>query len=382
MMRRVAVLCCILAMGLPLQGCWNYREVDSLMIVAGMAVDAGQEGHKYHLTIDLADTSNAGKDKPVVSALVESEGDSIFEAIRNSITRVGMELYWQNCQVVIISQDVAGESIAPIIDWLNRDPEPRLTIEMYVSQAPTAKEVLVQKSAAMAITSFEIDKYYEINEKIRPVAEYKMLYNVYNDLASRGKSLLLPALNVAGNADSPACVLSGIAYFDKDRLAGFLPAEESQFAMFVLNHVRGGVITVRSPEENTIAALEIHQNKTAVTVQARDGKLFVTIETGTETAIDELDTKTNYLKKDRREELKSMAEIGLAADIAGVVRAMQERGYDIFGFSDVLHRSDPDSWNALRENWRDVFRQAEVRVSCGITIRNGKESRFSVGGGS
>jgi spore germination protein KC len=43
---------------------------------------------------------------------------------------------------------------------------------------------------------------------------------------------------------------------------------------------------------------------------------------------------------------------------------------DIFGFCDILHRNDPQTWYQLRQNWDEVFRNLEVDVTCKINIRN------------
>jgi spore germination protein KC len=375
MKKRIAALLCILIMVSLLQGCWNYREVDNLQIVAGVAVDRGYEGHKFHLTIDLADTTKAGKDKPVISTLVESEGDTIFNAVNNASARVGMQLYWENCQIAVISQDVAQESIIPVIDWLNRDLEPRITMELFISQERTAKEILKQQSTTMSITSFEIDKLYELNEQVQPIAEYSELYQISNTLAHKGSALVLPALRIADNIDDKVCILNGMAVFDGDRLIGYLTPTDSKYAMFVTNHVKGGSLEVKASTGNTIGSLKIFGNTTSVKTSVEDGKLKVSIETKTDVSMDELDTRMNYTDKDKIGEYEMMAESQLAAEIGKTIQIVQSQyGKDIFGFGDVLHRSDPGAWYTLQQNWDEAFRTAKIQVSCKIKIRNRGEN--------
>jgi spore germination protein KC len=244
MKRRIAILLVLLLVAAPLQGCWNYREVDTLNIVAGFAIDKGYEGYKYHMTIDIADTSSAGKDKPVVSTFVETEGDTVFDAVRKAMKKTGYRLYWPDCQIGIIGQDVAQESILPIIDFLMRDAEPRMTMELFVSQEKTAKEVLVQKTTTMSISSFEIDKLYELNELYDPVSPYQLLYEDYNTLASEGRALALPTLHLVTNMDTKTAMLNGTAIFDKDRLKGYLTAEDSFYMLFAMDRIKGGVFNV------------------------------------------------------------------------------------------------------------------------------------------
>lgn len=65
-------------------GCWNYREIEKTTIVAGVAIDKGTNGYKYHLTYEVL-TFPGGNEKSVESALLESDGDSVFDAVRKTV---------------------------------------------------------------------------------------------------------------------------------------------------------------------------------------------------------------------------------------------------------------------------------------------------------
>lgn len=371
MKRKTAALLVLLIMAGFIQGCWNYREVDSLNIVAGVAIDRGQEGYKYHLTIDIADTSNAGKDKPVVSTLIETEGDTMFDAVRNAVKKTGLRIYWPNCQIVVISQEIADESIQPIVDYFMRDAEPRITMELFVSQEKTAKEIMQQQATTMSITSFEIDKMYELTELYEPVTVYLQLHEIYNVLADKGRALTLPTLKLVENVGSKTAALSGTAVFDRDRLKGFINDEDSKYLLFLMDRIKGGVLTVKAATDNTIAALEIFGNKTTITPITENGEIRFSIHTETQTAVNELDTTMDYLEVDSVEQLQALAETQLKDNIERVIKIVQEQfGKDVFGFGDALHRSDPVAWNSVSQNWDEVFKNLKFDVSCKVIVRN------------
>lgn len=371
MKRKLSVLMSLLMVAALLQGCWNYREVDSLNIVAGLAIDRGYEGYKYHLTMDLADTSNAGKDKPVITNLIETEGDTLLDAIRNAIKRTGMKLYFSDCQIAVISQDVAEDSILPVIDFLMRDAEPRMTMELFISEEKTAKEILQQQSTTMAITSFEIDKMYELNEKYQPVALYQLLFEDYNTLADTGRALSLASLKLADNDGNKTTVLGGTAIFKKDKLKGFITTQDSKYVLFAMGRVKGGVLNVKAPTGNVIAALEVFGNKTTVTPIVENGKIRFTMYTQIDAAIDELDVATDVTDQESRNGFEAAAEMQLQNSISGVIQMVQQQyGLDIFGFGDELHRSDPAAWYQVENNWDEIFKKVQVDVKCKINIRN------------
>lgn len=141
-----------------MNGCWNYREIETLALVAGAAMDKGTNNN-YHLTLEVLNESgsvgggggNGGQG--VTSTLIESDGKTIFDAVRNAVRISDKKLYWGSCKVMIISQELAREGIAPLLDFLIRDSEPRLTIDLFVSKEATAKDIIKQKSPVNPITS-------------------------------------------------------------------------------------------------------------------------------------------------------------------------------------------------------------------------------------
>ena len=74
-------------------GCWNYREIDNLAIVAGIAIDKDMVTNKYILTTEVITTQSQGVSSIISSELYSSEGDSVFGAVRNTIEKTGLRLF-------------------------------------------------------------------------------------------------------------------------------------------------------------------------------------------------------------------------------------------------------------------------------------------------
>lgn len=372
MKRRVACLMSLLLVAGLLQGCWNYRELDKMRFVAGCAIDKGTD-EKYRLTIDLLTTFTAGKDKPVESLFITVEGETIIDAGRKLAKLAANKLYWPHCQILILSKDVAQESILPIMDFFMRDAEPRLTLELLVSEEETAAEVLKQKPLTMSISSFEIDTILENNQKNLATTEIVLLYEAYNTLAGNGKALTLPACRLEEQDGVQTAVIGGIAVFKRDRLIGFLTPEESKEYLFLTNAIEGGILPVQADTGNTIAALEIFANKTTLKPTSNNGAVEFAIHTETDVDLAELNTTQDYVYRDGKgpEDLKAMAERQLSERLLTMVQSVQDRfGVDIFGFGDVLHRSDPAAWRQVSPLWDELFKTIKVSVSSTIHIRN------------
>ena len=114
--------------------CWDYREVDTLGIVSGIAVDKSTDGKNYLVSFEVMKISSGGIDSKTTTELIKCEGKTIFEAARNAIVVAGKKLYFSHAKALIISSEVAKEGTAKVIDFFNRHVETRRDIGVYISK--------------------------------------------------------------------------------------------------------------------------------------------------------------------------------------------------------------------------------------------------------
>ena len=88
--RKIIALLLIVPLLSSLCGCWNYRLLEDLGIVAGVAIDKGTDD-KFELTMEIAD-AKSGKERMVDSHIIHSSGNTIFDAVRDGISIIGKKL--------------------------------------------------------------------------------------------------------------------------------------------------------------------------------------------------------------------------------------------------------------------------------------------------
>ena len=132
--------------------CWDYREIDKLAVVAGVAVDKGTTG-QYEVTAEIVQISG-GKDTKTMSNTITMEGRTMFDAVRNGISLSGKKLYWSHTKVIILSKEIASEGVMKVIDWFNRDAETRPDFHVLISEGASAKEIFSGQGATEEIKSF------------------------------------------------------------------------------------------------------------------------------------------------------------------------------------------------------------------------------------
>jgi hypothetical protein len=162
-MRKAAntlIICFITLLNIIINtGCWNYRELNDIAIVSGTAIDKNEKNNKYIVTFEIINTKGAKESKNIPD-LVTMEGNSIFDAVRNTIEKLARRIYWSHAKVVVINKSIAKEGITPVIDFMYRDAEVRTDIWMLISDDDTAADILKGKDKYHDTISFHIDEAF------------------------------------------------------------------------------------------------------------------------------------------------------------------------------------------------------------------------------
>jgi len=365
--------------------CWNYKEINEVTIVAGMAVDKLSDG-RFLVTFETVEPSGGkeAKNKPQV---IQSEGLTILDSIRNAVKVSGKRLYFSHTKVVIISQDIAANGISPVIDWLTRDVEPRLELYLIISKGKTANEIINQKEPSQTIKSYDM---YNILKKQSSIAKSNdvPVFRLNNILATEGISPTLPVAELVSRGEKKVLEVSGAAVLSKDKLIGFLNEDETKFLLFIRNRIKTPILIEKINIDNKTnvnpdVSLEVFKSKTSLTPENYNGKLIMNLNVKTEASIAEIYSGIDFVDDINREKLISQSEKNLEEDIIRLIKRVQkDYGVDIFGFSTVLKSKDPEQWKSVEKDWNQTFKNLEVTVSSILSIRNeGKQGKpINIGG--
>ena len=367
----IVVLC------LPLSGCWDYRGLNKISIVSGVAIDRQEDTKSYHLTIETIDFSAAGKESSGKSQLVETEGVTIYDAVRNAKKRLAKKLYFGDIKVIVISSQIAREEgINSVLDWFLRDIELRETTNPIISQEKTAKEILAANGVDDKIISEEIEKMIDSDKKTTASTKKIASYQVFDVLqGDKGTSLVLPAIHCVPNQEKKVVELNGVAVFKEDKLQGYLSPEETHYYLFGADEIAGGIITFpfekKDSRKQDNFSLEIAKNKTKKSYVYDGNRIKVFFDIKTTAYLGEVGTDLDDLKMDTMEKIKSTATLTFTQKMESVIKKGQlELGCDIFGIGTMIHKSDPALWYKLRENWDYYVQTLEVEIRPELVISN------------
>jgi spore germination protein KC len=354
-----------------LTGCWNYTEIDKMALVSGMAIDKSDSGEGYEINVEMIDVEPSDKNPTFKSVRIESKGESIFDSIRNIINISAKTLYWSHATTVIVSKDLAKDGVLPVLDWIARDPQARLSIYLLISDTNNAKEILNLQSLSTEIRSFEIENMIISNSDLSKIPQIQV-YELINDISTKGIYPVIPTVGPIINEGKKTMELSGGAILKQDSLAGFINLEDIKYYLFVRNKIKGGLLNInlKNDDSKSKMTLEVFKNKTKITPKISDGKLSMSIKVKTQVSIGESDNRLNIIDKSENLKIKDSAEKYLEDNILDVIEKMQKDfGLDIFGFGNIVKEKMPNLWKSVEDEWDTIFQQLNIEVDADVHIR-------------
>lgn len=368
---KIAIFMLILSISAMLfSGCWNYREIDKMSIVAGVSVDKGKN-QRYLLTAEIIKIG-AGRDSEMLSQNISSEGETLFDAIRNIISISGKKLYWGHAQVIIFSKDIAKEGIYEVIDWYKRDAETREDVKMLISQEATAREIFRGQGVTENIKSIILANILDNQASLSKAAKLDITkYDI--QYYAKGASGILPTVKLKETEGKLIPEIIGTAIIKDDKLVGFLDGDDTKYLLFIRDEIKGGLLieNSRDLQNKSLISLEIFKNKTKIIPEINGKEIKMHIKIATTVAIDEIESKENLIDEEGVKKVKKKSEKNLEKDVVMLIQKMQrEYNADIFGFSMLIEQNIPNEWDKIKNNWDELFKKVKVNVKAEINIKN------------
>ncbi|WP_438432583.1 Ger(x)C family spore germination protein [Gorillibacterium sp. sgz500922] len=358
-----------------LTGCWSYRELDSLMIVSGLAIDKGEQDGQIMLTVEVVDVQNSSKNSANSSHVITMTGDSMFNIVRDFISVTGKRLYWSHAKIIILSKEITREGVNRYLDWFARDTETRADMFVLIADHGKAKDIFNPAIGKRRIISFEIADILkkEKNLERAPMVE---IWDMINRIERTGKSPTAPLVRLVPFEKGWTEQVEGLAVLELGKYVGDLDGEQTLYCLFVKDLIRGGALVIDGKTMKNAISLEIDSSKTAKSLVFKNGKPVFLLRIKTEVSLDEVREEEPFYTRKERDELEARASKTLERRISEHIERVQSQyGADIFGFGNYIHEHHPELWKRYRSNWHEEFRKLDVRVAAEVNVKStGKTS--------
>ena len=370
MKKKIAVLLLAVVQLFLLSGCRNYVEIDEQINVSGMAFDVGREGKRLHLSVEIV-TVGKGEKSQFESHVMEAEGDTVFEAVRQLMDVSSKKLYFGHCKLIVIGESLARSGIRELLDLPLRNHELRTTMNIVIARGCSGRDILVTKGLTTTIVSYRICDLLKTCEKFDGYAGKDKEYQVYDTLETQGLEIAVPALERTQIDGEDVARLCGEGAFSGDRLVGWLTEKQAAQLSMLRGEYKTGLMTFESADSPFYhTSFEIYKAKTDTKLsRAPDGTVTAEVRVKLRVKIGEVQSKTDFLDRAQTEKTAYALEKNVEHDLNHIADLAQHSyRCDIIGIGKRLKETDPAAWKALGPDWKTNFLKVRFRIRAEVVI--------------
>lgn len=357
-------------------GCYNYRELNDIAIITGIAID--KEEDEYLVSVMIANSKKPEtSDNSSLPTVYESTGKTITLALENIFLQSPKKIYLGHLASVIVGRDVAEDGILNILDFLFREPMSRKTFYLLIADGDKANDVLKIVSPLETFPSQDINNTLNNAYDLQSISS-SITYEMFiNNLVTDGVEPILATVKIKGdekegqNEDSlkevepkATIYLSNTAIFKGDKLVDVASKEESEGINLINDGI--GRVFIKTKCDNDYIIIDSPRTKLKVDVKDNNK---IKIKVNGEAAIKEINCKLNLEDEKVINDLAKDASKELEDTIKKAIDKAQSLKTDIFGFGNLIYKNNYKYFNSVKDEWDEIFSNLDVDIKVDISLK-------------
>ena len=387
--RRVLLLFLLMLLVMNISGCWSRRELNTLAIVLGTALDAGPAPDTLTLTAQVVkagelksgSSSSPGSSTPAKAyADIQGTDKSVLSLLRGLTHKLSRRLYFSHNQVLIFSSELAQKDIAEGLDGFMRDYETRLNVYILISKGRAA-DILEEDSEIEKLPAVHIANTMK-NQSANSETVVVTLRDFAIAMLSGSTAPVAPMIDLFDVNGRKKIIIEGTAVFKQGKMIGELNKDQTRGLMWATNKAQSGVTTVDTQWGQVI--LEITNVQSGMKpVKTQEGSIRMSLDINIDGFIESNETEEDMSKLENVQMLKGKMTDFIHADVQNALDQARSLRADVLGFGDKIRSSYPELWEKMKDNWEEVFPTIEVDVTVEAELRStGGLTKPLVPGGS
>jgi spore germination protein KC len=350
-----------------LSGCYDRRELDTLGIVVGTAIDKAERDGETKLTLQIANVSGPQSDKAKPSKgtgmgsqshiNITGTGKSIDQIIRNTVHRISRRAYMPHNQVIVFGEDFAKEGVRDSLDFFARAPEARMTLNIFVAKGMAA-DILAVEPEFGHMSGSELVKTLKqqvVTSEAPIVTEFEFIKTILSSTTAP----VAPLVYAVESDGKKELYVGGCAVFKGQKMVGELNEKETRGLLWVTGKVKAGIQNVEVLGVRT--SMEIRRAKSKIKPElSEDGAIRMKIRVESLVGLGDQTGDINVVAPENNMILLSETERFTKNEIQSALKKSKELNADIFGFGEYISRKYPAEWKTLEGKWDELYRKIEV----------------------
>ena len=383
-----------------LNGCVGQKELNNLGIVNLMGIDLINNG-KYKISLHIIKPSTGQGGQPASAPgpgsaiwIGEAKGNTIQEAVRNIRKKTSWILTWSHCDIIIVGKDLCKRGLGPVVDYLARDMEIRLTSNLLTTTGKAWHILRHSSEEKKEPVSDQIDGL------INNIQDWSMAYNLnlketLARLVSKKQELVIGKLNLtaAGPVKKGQELLSqkssqealklvlemkGATIFQKDKWIGVLNETETRGFMRLLNQIKIHTMNIKLDNSNSLISLDTYKTNTIIKWREQKALDQFIIKIQESCKITEQNSGLDLTNPELIEKIENNKEKAVKNETRRVLSKIQQLNTDILGLKDIMDKQNSDLFKKINNKNESIITNLKFNIIVNSIITQPGKIRKSI----
>lgn len=317
-MKKILILFGII---LLLSGCYDYVEINDLVIISGMLIDYKDD--KYEITSQVIENEDKTRIKTYTTTCYSTD-ECIYEISNLS----NKDIFISHMKVLILTESAIKNS-DNFIDYFLRDTKSKMNFYVYYVEDKYKKDILnIYEDEG---SSFYLKDLIEFNNKIfsssTPISFLDLVYKK----TEFGIEPIYPNIQIINNNDKKNIYLNGLVVFNKNKKI-LLDDNNSISLNIITNKLNKTIITI--PCENDYFSLIVNNSKAKYNWE--DNNFIFDISLSTK--INSCNCKYDLNNPKDIDKLSRIANEHIKKDISNLINISKENNIDFIGITSYIYK--------------------------------------------
>jgi len=319
-------LCFIMLLGVAGCDATGYpSETDMEYMAAALGFDASKNGVTAlaEIIVINSDSKAEGTAKTVLSA----EGETVKTAIYNLRASLSKPLMLNHCGLLVLDSRLGREQIREI--WEYCFDEKNITQAIETVCTDNAEELMNLKPSSAVAMGYEISTSLKQNSEYTGIKYRNRYYQIENLRQRKSNSYAIPFLSVIEQKHK----IDGLQIYYNDNAFSIINEQGAALFSMLNNSFEKGTLNIEKSCFN-VTLKSVNYN-----FSYKNDKLNI------------------KLTLNLNGEKNSVETVERSIDNIVLYKS------DVYGIADEIYRRDIKLWNKIKDNYKDVFSAADIKIS-------------------
>lgn len=329
-------------------GCYDYKELNNLAIISGIAIDYDNDSNEYITSFEILNDSD--KSISSNSYYASGHGITLIDSFNDAKSEINKIPFYSHVNVMILSQNVLSKHTNDLIDFIIHNPEITNMFYIVIAKDTKAMDIITSTTQGNDTVSQSIYKLID-NKDLSDNLSLKVRFEDFASLVLNDmQDLYLPSVKI----DKDKIALEGIAIFNSDKLIKFLNYNESQALNILLDESKNAYYSFTCKKDSEVIINIYNQN---ISYKIDNNKVNIKATLLGNILKNDCDYNLN---DDEKLLVKKYNKI-IKDDIFKLIKILKDNNSDVLGINYMYYKNNNDTLD---------FKKLKFDVDVDVNINN------------